>query len=97
MTTTAKTTKIAEARQGAISHAGLSCAFEQIEFPGVYVSIETGRLFRIPREALASGRSPLIEMVGREPVLVTKISDDPYVPLSKARMLAADLDLTVNF
>jgi hypothetical protein len=29
--------------------------------------------------------------------MVTRISDDPYVSLTKARMIAADLDLPVNF
>jgi len=28
---------------------------------------------------------------------VTRISDDPYLPMTKARMIAADLDLPVNF
>ena len=97
MTTTAKPSKHVEQREGVFSHAGLTCTFEQIEDAGCYVTIESGRLLRIPREALAMGRSPLIEMVGHDPWLVTKISDDPYAPLSKARMAAADLDLKVNF
>jgi hypothetical protein len=72
-------------------------AFEQIEAPGCYLLVESGRLLRVPREALSIGRSPLIEMVGTEPAVVTKISDDPFLPLSKARLAAADLDLVVNF
>ena len=28
---------------------------------------------------------------------VTKLSDDPYLPLTKARMIAANNDLVVNF
>jgi hypothetical protein len=30
-------------------------------------------------------------------MFVTKLSDNPYIAVSKARMLAADLDLPVNF
>jgi len=33
------------------------CAWEEINQPGAYVSRETGRLFRIPKEALAPGAS----------------------------------------
>ena len=30
-------------------------------------------------------------------MIVTKLSDDPFIPLTKARMIAADLDHAVNF
>ena len=30
-------------------------------------------------------------------MIVSKLSDDPFVPVTKARMIAADLDLFVNF
>ncbi len=78
-------------------HAGMTCEFRQIEEPGCYVTHDTGRLLRFPADALAPGRSPIIDTVGRDPWLVTKISDDPYAPLNKARMAAADLDLSINF
>jgi hypothetical protein len=92
-------TKIQSERRDEISssHAGLTCDFRQIEEPGCYVDHETGRLFRIPNDALAQGRSPVIDTVGNSPWLLTKVSDDPYAPLSKVRMAAADLDLPVNF
>jgi hypothetical protein len=38
-----------------------------------------------------------MEIVANEPWVVKRLSDDPYVPLTKARMIAADLDLPVNF
>ena len=34
---------------------------------------------------------------GKEPLFVTKISDDPFVQVSKARIRAADKDVCVNF
>ena len=77
--------------------AGLSCSFNQIENSGCYVSSETGRLLRVPTDALAKGQSPRIETVGFTPWLVTKLSNDPYLPISKARMIAADNDIEVNF
>ena len=76
---------------------GAQFRFENIEEPGTYVSNWTGHLVRVPEDALKSGRSPLIEIRGKEAMFVTKLSDDPYLTLSKARMLAADLDLDVNF
>ena len=74
-----------------------TCNFDQIENPGTYVQCRSGTLLRVPEDALAPGRSPRIEILTTEPWMVTRLSDDPYVPLTKARMIAADLDLPVNF
>ena len=71
--------------------------FESISEPGTYLANWTGHLIRVPEDGFKLGRSPLIEIRGREPFFVTKLSDDPYITLTKARMLAADLDLPVNF
>jgi len=74
-----------------------TCNFDQIETPGTYVECRTGTLLRLPDDALAPGRSPRIEIMSHEPWTVTRLSDDPYMPVTKARMIAADLDLPVNF
>lgn len=71
--------------------------FAEIHEPGTYVSVTTGNLFRVPEDALVSNRSPLIEIVSHSGTMVSKISDDPWLPISKARQLAADADLSVNF
>ena len=71
--------------------------YDNIEEPGTYLSNWTGHLIRIPEDALKSGRSPVIDIRGVEPMMVTKLSDDPFIPLTKARMIAADFDLFVNF
>ena len=75
----------------------LCCQFDQINSPGSFVLNHTGSLLRIPEDALSPGRSPSISEVSNDPWVVTKISDDPYMPLTKARLTAADLDLEVNF
>jgi|WetSurMetagenome_2_1015567.scaffolds.fasta_scaffold1060023_2 hypothetical protein len=72
-------------------------AFDQINAPGSYVRVDTGNLFRVPEDSLAAGRSPCIEMVGKSAILMTRLSHDPWLPISKARQVAADLDLYVNF
>jgi hypothetical protein len=71
--------------------------FGEIQTSGCYVCNHTGTLYRIPDEALATGRSPLIEVVSSAGTLMTKVSDDPWIPISKARQLAADADLYPNF
>ncbi len=71
--------------------------WDHIDGPGTYFSNWSGHLIRIPEIGLKTGFSPVIQILGREPMVVTKLSDDPYLPLSKARMIAADLDLEVNF
>jgi hypothetical protein len=71
--------------------------FEEITEPGCYLSNWTGHLIRVPEDAVKAGRSPVLEILGKEPMIVTKISDDPFMTLTKARMIAADLDLAVNF
>ena len=75
----------------------ISGPFNRISKPGCFVMNHTGDLLRVPPDALAEGRSPTLDIVSKDPWHVTKIAEDPYVPLSKARALAADLDLPVNF
>ena len=65
--------------------------------PGTYYSNWSGHLLRIPEDALQPGRSPVIEIRGKEPMIVTRLSEDPFLCLTRARMIAVDLDLAVNF
>ena len=74
----------------------LTLRFEEIQDPGVYVT-ERGAMFRIPPDALAQGHSPLISWESKDSVVVTRVCEDPYAPISRARQLAADADLNVNF
>ena len=76
---------------------GESLAFSDVHTPGCYVAKENGDLFRVPDEALTEGHSPQIEIVSTPPKVVTKIADDPWTPISKARQLAANADLFVSF
>ncbi len=71
--------------------------FESINEPGAYLSNWSGHLIRVPQDGCKQGRSPLIEIIGKEPFVVTKLADDPFVAITKARMVAADLDLPVAF
>ena len=71
--------------------------FEGINEPGAYVANWSGHLIRIPEDGVAAGRSPLISIFATEPLTVTKISRNPFIPVTKARLLASNCDVNVNF
>jgi hypothetical protein len=77
--------------------AGTSIPFEAISEPGAYVCSWSGHLLRVPADALQSGGAPSINFVGGQPLFVTKICSNPFVTVTKARLLASNFDLNVNF
>ena len=76
---------------------GTTVPFDSINEPGCYVCNWSGHLLRVPEDGVAPGRSPLINIVGHDPLYVTKISDNPFITLTKAKMVASNLDINVNF
>lgn len=81
----------------AAEKTGLSLIqFNEITEPGAYVS-QQGDLYRVQEEGLKTKHSPMITKVSKNDTRVTRITDDPFVSLNKARVLAADADLPVNF
>ncbi len=96
MTTTQSNISSSLTSQGAHG-IGTCVAFDQINEPGAYVCNWSGHLIRLPDDAVMPGRSPVLEIKAREQLYVTKISDDPFVALTKARMIAGDLDRFVDF
>ncbi len=77
---------------------GGKLAFDDINQPGAYISNWDGYLLRVSDVSLKPGSlSPLMDIVGKKPLYVTKISNNPYIELSKARQVAANLDYEVNF
>ena len=92
-TTTTPTTQLEHQVQG----FGTQIPSEAINEPGCFVCNWSGHLLRVPEDGVKPGRSPLLSISAFEPLFVTKISNNPYIPLSKARMLAADCDVVVNF
>lgn len=77
------------------SHPEVS--WDDLETPGFYVSRATGNGYRVPAEALIKGASPVIEQVSARPSRLVKISDNPFIPLIKARNLAANANIEPNF
>ena len=76
---------------------GTSVPFESLQEPGCYVCSWSGHLMRVPNDGVGPGRSPLINIVGTEPLFVTKLSDNPFIPVTKARLIACNLDCKVKF
>ncbi len=91
------TTNNTQQTQNDNTNWGMTVPFESIQDPGCYICNWSGHLLRVPEDGVAQGRSPLINIVGSEPLFVTKISDNPYIPLTKARMVASNYDRNVNF
>lgn len=96
MPTTTGTPRLRDSEQ-MNSGFGMQIPFEAINEPGSYICNWSGHLLRVPEDAVKPGRSPVISIKGSETLFVTKICQDPYVQITKARLLAADCDVTVNF
>jgi hypothetical protein len=75
----------------------LTVPFNKIQEPGAYYYHKTGGLFRVPSEAVSQGHSPIMNFCSNEEPICTKISDDPWVPLNKARQICANSDFSVEF
>jgi hypothetical protein len=88
---------VAETRKTETTHHLTRMPFSEVNREGAYICNETGDLFRVPEDALVSGRSPVLDIVSKKPMMVTQISNDPWLPISRARQLAADADLYIDF
>ena len=76
---------------------GTVTPFDAISEPGAYICNWSGHLLRVPEDGVAPGRSPVVNLVGRDPLTVTKISSNPFITLTKAKLIASNFDLNVNF
>jgi hypothetical protein len=71
--------------------------FNEITEAGAYYFHSTGWLYRVPDDSLSLGHSPTMNICSAEECFVTKISDDPWIPLNKAREICSNWDFSVNF
>ncbi len=72
-------------------------AFSEIDRAGAYLLIELGLLMRVPNDGIMAGRSPCISLTSSTPIFVVRLSENPWLTISEARKLAAQLDLPVSF
>ena len=90
-------TQAVKAERSRATHSSVTLPFGEIMDQGTYYSRDTGWIYRVPEESLSPGHSPMISIVSKEDILVTKISDDPWIPVNKARQICSNLDFEVNF
>lgn len=68
-------------------------SWRDIDEPGAYVERGSGDLYRIPKEALIPGASPVIRKESR----LVRLSKDPFITTLEARMLACEHNVEPNF
>jgi hypothetical protein len=71
--------------------------WKDIEEPGAYVEVGSGDLYRIPKEALLEGSSPLIRKKSSGTSTFIQVSKNPYVTIFEARMVSAEHNVQPNF
>lgn len=65
--------------------------------PGCYVDEASGDLFRVPKEALLTGASPVIVRESYGASRLRQLSTDPFLPSLKARLICAQHNIKPNF
>jgi hypothetical protein len=71
--------------------------FEAIQCPGCYICNWSGHLLRVPEEAVSRFRRPHFSLNARGRLFVTRISNNPYETVTKARELAEACNVQANF
>lgn len=68
-----------------------------INEPGAYVELGSGDLFRIPKEALIEGSSPLVRKESTGASRLMQVSKNPYVTTLEARLVCCEHNVSPNF
>ncbi len=71
--------------------------WEDVNEPGAYVERGTGDLFRIPKEALIPGGSPLVHKESLGASRLVQVSKNPFVTTLEARLRCAQHNIEPNF
>ncbi len=71
--------------------------WEDVDAPGAYVELGTGDLYRIPKEALISGASPMVVKESFGASRLARISRNPFVTTLEARLTRAQHNIQANF
>ena len=72
-------------------------AWDTINEPGAYVEVGSGDLYRVPKEALIQGSSPVIRKESSGASRLIQLSTDPYITTFEARMLSSEHNVKPNF
>lgn len=71
--------------------------WDDIHEPGAYVELGSGDLYRIPKEALIKGASPVVVKESRGLSRFALVSKDPFVTTLQARLRCAQHNVEPNF
>ncbi len=72
-------------------------SWQDIGEAGAYVELGSGDLFRIPKEALVQGSSPLVHKESLGASSFMQVSKNPYITTLEARMVCAEHNIAPNF
>ena len=72
-------------------------SWEDLNEPGAYVEKGSGDLYRIPKEALMHGASPLIRKESFGSSRLVQVSKNPFITTLEARLIACGHNITPNF
>ena len=71
--------------------------WEDIREAGAYVEKGSGDLYRIPKEALIQGSSPIVVKESRGSSILVQLSRDPFCTTLEARLRCAQHNIQPNF
>lgn len=72
-------------------------SWDSVTEPGAYVERGTGDLYRIPKEALIRGASPMIHKESHGASRLVKVSSNTFVTTLEARLCCARHNIEPNF
>jgi hypothetical protein len=72
-------------------------SWEGVTEPGAYVEVGSGDLYRIPKEALISGSSPVIRKESAGASRLVQLSLNPFITTLQARLLSCEHNIEPNF
>lgn len=73
------------------------CSWEELNEPGTYVEKGSGDLYRVPKEALIQGASPVIHKESLGSSRLVQLSKNPFMLTFEARMVCAEHNIQPNF
>ena len=78
-------------------HRLAELSWQEVDTAGAYVELGTGDLYRVPKEALLKGSSPLIRKESAGGSNLMRVSKNPFITTYEARMICCEHNITPNF
>jgi hypothetical protein len=72
-------------------------SWESLNEPGAYVERGSGDLYRVPKEALIAGASPIIHKESMGASRLVQLSKNPFMTTLEARLICAQHNISPNF